>query len=84
MYRPITGVCGFSRETLIAVTADIESREQKYAKNLEEGLKTEHPRASTTDDVECMFSIMRDLLGKNFTLKQVQYEWRKICGEFYK
>ena len=84
LYRPIIGVCGFSRETLIAVTTDIESREQKYAKNLEEGLKIEHPRASTTDDVECMFSIMRDLLGKNFTLKQVQYEWRKICGEFYK
>lgn len=82
--RPITGVCGFSRETLIAVTTDIESREQKYIKNVEEGLKAEHPRSSTTDDVECMFSIMRDLIGKNFTVKQVQYEWRKICGEFYK
>ena len=53
-------------------------------KNIEEGLKAEHPRASTTDNVECMFSIMRDLLGKNFIVKQVQYEWRKVCGEFYK
>ena len=53
-------------------------------KNLEEGIKPEHPRASTTDDVECFFSVLRDLLGKNFTVKKVQYEWRKVCGEFYK
>ena len=44
-------------------------------KNLEEGIKPEHPRASTTDDVECFFSVLRDLLGKNFHWK-VQYEWR--------
>lgn len=51
---------------------------------MEEGIKFEHPRASTTDDVECFFSVFRDLLGKNFTVKKVQYEWRKICEEFYK
>ena len=75
------GVCGFSRET---VTTDIESRELKSAKNVEEGIKFEHPRASTTDDVECFFSVFRDLLGKNFIVKRVQYEWRNICEEFYK
>ena len=45
---------------------------------------SEHPRASTTDDVECFFSVMRDLVGKDFTLKEVQYSWRKVCFEFFK
>ena len=44
----------------------------------------EHPRASTSDDVECFFSVLRDTLGKDFTLKRVQYEWRKACIEFTK
>ena len=44
----------------------------------------EHPRAATTDDVECLFSIMRDLGGKHFTLRTAQYNWRKVCVEFTK
>ena len=47
-------------------------------------LNPEHPRASTTDDVECFFSVMRDTVGKSFTLKRVQDEWMKICIEFNK
>ena len=34
------GVCGFSRET---VTTDIESRELKSAKNVEEGINSNTP-----------------------------------------
>ena len=33
--------------------------------------RPEHPRSSTTDDVECFFSVLRDMVGKDFTLKQV-------------
>ena len=46
LHREIGNVCGFSRETLIAVTM---SREAK--RNMEEGLPPEH---RTTDAVECM------------------------------
>ena len=83
-FREVYGICGFSRETLVAVTTDIESREQKFLYNMEEGLPPEHPRASTTDDVECFFSVLRDVVGKHFTVKQVQYEWRKLCTEHMK
>ena len=31
----------------------------------------EHPGASSTDDVECFFSMLRDTVGKDFTLKEV-------------
>ncbi len=51
---------------------------------MEEGLPAEHPRASTTDDVECFFSVPRDFVGKHFTVKQVQFEYRKLCMEFMK
>ena len=44
----------------------------------------EHPRASSTDDFECLFSIMRDLCGKHFTVRTALYSWRNICLEFSK
>jgi len=33
----------------------------------------EHPHASTTDDVECFFSVLRDTVGKDFTLKENEF-----------
>ena len=83
-FRSLSGICGFTRETLIAITTNIESREHKRCSNANLGLSPEHPRASTSDDVECFFSVLRDTLGKDFTLKRVQYEWRKACIEFTK
>ena len=44
----------------------------------------ENPQSGTTDDVECMFSIMRDLTGKHFTLIEARYTLRKVCIEFAK
>ncbi len=44
--------------------------------------KVEHPRASTSDDVECFFSVMRDSIGRNFTTKQVKFGFRKVCAEY--
>ncbi len=84
MCRSITGIRGFTRQVLIAVVAHIETTEFRRIELLNEGLLAEHPRASTTDDVECFFSVTRDLVGKNFTLKQAQIGWRKICLEFEK
>ena len=47
-------------------------------------MKVENPRSGTTDHVECMFSILRDLIGKHFTVREWRYAWRKICLEFSK
>ena len=71
---------GLTRETVIALTTNIESREWRRRENRD----PEHPRASTTDDVECIFSIMRDMVGNHFTLQCVKYNWRKVCNEFMK
>ena len=59
------------RETLIGVTAGIETRLWKHSFNATKQIPPEHPRSSTTDDVECFFSVLRDCVGKDFTLKLV-------------
>ena len=71
-HRSITGVQGFSRETLVALFANIESRQWRRAYNAKDDMLPEHPRASTTDDVECFFSVLRDSVGKDFILQQVK------------
>ena len=81
-YRPINNVLGFSRETLVAVITNIEGRE--WSRRLNKLGKAENPRASTSDDVECLFSMMRDAIGQNFTAKQVQFGFRKVARELEK
>lgn len=55
----------------MAVMANVESREWRRRYCAQQNLPPEHPRASTTDDVECFFSVLRDSVGKDFTLKEV-------------
>ena len=83
-YRSIKGILGFSRETLAALITDIEGRESRRRECATFDFPPEHPRSSTTDDVECFFSVMRDAIGKHFTTKEVQCGFRKLCVEFKK
>ena len=53
LYRPIGGIQGFTRETVIAESTNIEGREFHRRKIAELGGTPDNPRASTTDDVEC-------------------------------
>ena len=70
--RDITSIRGFTRETLSALAVNLESREWRRRFNKCNNIPPEHPRASTTDDVECFFSVLRDMIGKDFTHKKVQ------------
>ena len=58
----------------MALTTTIESREWMRRKYAMEGRPPEHPRASSTDDVECFFSQLRSMIGSHFTVKEVKYE----------
>ncbi len=73
-----------SRETLIALTTTIESREWIRRRCVSESIPLEHPRATSTDDVECFFSVLRSMVEDHFTSKAVMLTWRKICNEFSK
>ena len=83
-YRSVSSVCGFTRETLNAMIANIEGREFRRVLLYAQNIPPEHPRACSTDDVECFFSVLRDILGSDFSLKRVQYAWKRTCLEFSK
>ena len=68
---------GFSRETLIGITTNIESQEARRRENHVLNFH-ENPRGGTTDAVENFFAISHRFLGVNFTLKEFKYGWRKI------
>lgn len=67
----------FYRETFIELTTYIESQEFRRRQNTILGYP-EHPRAATTDDVECFFSLTRRHLGDTFTVKEFRAGWRKL------
>ena len=67
--RDITRISGLTREILVAVTTNIDSREWRWKFISQNGLPPEHPRACQTDDVECFFSTLRDVVGKPFYIE---------------
>ena len=75
--RPIKGICGFSMETLIAVTTNIESIEYCPRESERIGYP-EHPRAGTSDDIQAFISLLHRFLGNIFTVKEMKSLWRKI------
>ena len=74
--RPVAGIRGFSRESIVEVTTNIESRELRRTQNLEIGYE-EHPRTAETDDLESYFAIAHRDLGPIFTLKEFKPYWPK-------
>ena len=82
--RPVNGIQGFSRETTTALIANTESTEWIRRQRAHSNFNPEHPQASTTDDIECFFGVMRDTVGKSITLKREQDESMKIYIEFNK
>ena len=82
--RSLKNVLGFSKETLSALITNIEGREWHRRECGNTKRPIEHPRASSTDDVECFFSMVRDAIGRNFTTKEVKFEICKVFTEFAK
>lgn len=81
-FRPVDCIRGFSRETLIEMTSNIESQELHRRQNWEIGY-AEHPRAGGTDDLETFFSIAHRYLGMLFSLKQFKEMWQKLVRYVY-
>ena len=67
----VSGIRELTRECLVAITADIETRNYRQEFNSSRGIPPENPRSSTTDDIECFFSVLRDMVGKDFTLNRL-------------
>ena len=69
---------------VVALFANIESRELRRREYERRQMIPEHPRASSSDDVEGFFSLLHGILGPVFDLKQFYDESRKILNEFSK
>ncbi|CAB4027056.1 Hypothetical predicted protein, partial [Paramuricea clavata] len=79
--RPVKGICGLTREVIVSLLANLESRELRRIEYIQRNIK---PRSSSTDDVESFISLLHEILGLNFDLKQVFSELPKILNEFRK
>jgi hypothetical protein len=82
--RPIKGIQGLTRETIVGVIANIERQELRRTEYQQRHFLPEHPRASSTDDVEGFIGVLHDLLGPVFDHKTFLDQMPKICNEFYK
>lgn len=68
----------------MALLTNIESQEFQRRQAAQNHEPPEHPRASSSDDVECFFSILHDQLGQHYDMKAIQQRWQPICNEFLK
>lgn len=82
--RPVKGICGLTREVVIGLVANLESRSLRRVENVQRGIQPEHPRSSSTDDVEGFISLLHEMLGPIFDIKQFNSQQPKILNEFRK
>ena len=73
-----------TREVIIRLVANIETREQRRENYSAMKLPPEHPRASSTDDAEGIISLFHEILGPIFDIKEFFDEFPKILNEFVK
>ena len=83
-YRPIKGICGLTREIIVGLVANLETRQQCREEYSERDLPPEHPRASPTDDVEGIIALFHEVIGVIFDTKEFYDEFPKIMNEFSK
>ena len=82
--RPIKGIQGFTREIVVALIANCESMELRRREYATRGIPPEHPRASSTDDVEGFFSLLHGHLGDVFDHQTFLQQQPKLLSEFTK
>jgi hypothetical protein len=83
-FRRLKGICGLTREVVVGLIANLESRELRRQEYMFRDLPPEHPRSSSTDDVEGFIALLHEMLGPIFDLKQFHSELPKILNEFSK
>ena len=66
---------------MVGLVANLESRLIRQKECMDRGIPMEHPRSSSTDDVEGFFSLLHEPV---FDLKQFYDQCPKILNEFKK
>ena len=73
-----------TREIIVEIITNIESKELRRSYGEEKGLPPEHPRAGSTDNVEGMFALFHELLGPIFDEKAFHDALLKVMLEYTK
>ena len=71
-----------TKETIIGLTTNIESQELRRQEYQSRGIAPEHPRASSTDDVEGLVRMLHDMFGPVFDHKTLLDQMPKVFNEF--
>ncbi|XP_020617251.1 uncharacterized protein LOC110055224 [Orbicella faveolata] len=82
--RPIKGICGMTREIIVGLVANLETHQQGREEYTKRDLPLEHPRASSTDDVEGIIALFHEVIDVVFDTKEFYDEFSKIMNEFSK
>jgi hypothetical protein len=78
VFRRIKGIQGLTREIIIGLTTNIESQELRRCEYQSRDLVPEHPRASSTDDVEGLVGMLHDMFGPVFDHKTLLDQMPKV------
>ena len=73
-----------TREIIVGLLANLETRQQRREEYTERDLPHAHPRASSTDDVEGIIALFHEVIGVVFDIKEFYDEFPKIMNEFSK
>ena len=77
-------VHGLTRETVIALLANLTSFQMRRHDDRDRGMTLEHPRSGTSDDVESSISVLQEMLGNVFEIKSFFDSYPKILNEIFK
>jgi hypothetical protein len=84
IFRPVKNIRGLTREVVVALVANIEGFLQRALNYTTRGIKQANPRSGTSDDVEGLFSTIREMVGQEFGMKQFYDSYPKILAEYEK
>ena len=73
-----------TREVIVGLVANLESRQLREVEYRCRALKPEHPRSSSIDDVESFIALLHEMLGPIFDMKEFYNALPKILNEYGK
>ncbi len=75
-------VRGLTRKVNVGMLANLTSLQMRIQEYSTRQLPPEHPRAGASDDVESFISVLHEMLGDSFDIKQLYQSLPKIMNEF--
>ena len=82
LHRPLKEICGFTHEIIVGLVVNLESRRIRAMEYQVTCTQPKHPRSSSTDNVESSITLLHQMLGPVFDLKEFHGELPKLLNEY--